>query len=224
VNHAVADEAAWDALVEGVRSHGALMIPAGDDPPAQFADVELTLQNANGGDIVTVTVQVAQVLGDQVALLVTGEAKDQLTEADYAGQKSSAQQPLWARVAAMTRPEKMRLAKRGNAEARRLLLNDPDPALHSILLTNPGATAMEIASWIKSNSASPSMIRTITERPELMGNMTVCEALVNNPHTPSNVAVKLVARVSLDTAKRIAKSGRGKAAVVTAARRRVLRK
>ena len=119
--------------------------------------------------------------------------------------------------------QKLRLAKHGNAEARRLLLKEPDPALHLQVLNNPGITGAEVAALIKGGAASPGFVRAVASRAELVGQGSVMEALVLSPKTPLDIAVKLMGQVPLALAKRIAKTGKGRGAVVQAAKRRVTR-
>jgi hypothetical protein len=134
---------------------------------------------------------------------------------------TSGQAPLWAQYAQMHKRDKLKLAKFGNADARRVVLKDRDQSLHIHVLANPGLTAKELSSIIRNKQASPALLKRVLERTDFMSNISVVEALVFNPHTPLREAEKLVAKVSMDAARRITKAQNLRAPIVRAARRRV---
>ncbi len=131
--------------------------------------------------------------------------------------------PLWAKWEDMSKAERIRVARYGNADARRMVLKDRDPMLHRMVLNNPGLTPNELVALLRGGAASSALVRAVTERSELVGNITVADALVHSPHTPLDIAVRLVAKIPIESAKRIAKAGNLRAGVVGAARKRVLR-
>ncbi len=226
------DDAALAALKADVATHGALSLPLGDvAPPTLFARVAVTIC-LQGNVLAEVTGQVVQLLpGGLVAVLVDEAARAHLIDADAAAARApapaalgdSSSEPLWARLADMSKVEKLKLAKHGNADARRLILKLPDPMLHLQVLTNPGLTANEVAALIGGGAASPSFIKGVLARPELAGNLAVMEAMVLSPHTPLHDAIRMVDRVSIELARRIAKGGKARGQVVHAAKRRVTR-
>lgn len=157
------------------------------------------------------------------------EPDDEGDEAEGAERKgyrrgSLDDEPLWKRWASMTKPEKMRVARYGNQAERRIVLKDRDTSLHLQVLNNPGITPREIAGLIKAGRVNSVFLRHVLERSQLMSNRVIAEALVTNPHTPIPVAVRLVDRIPIEMARRIAKSGELRAPVVAAARKRVVRR
>ena len=130
----------------------------------------------------------------------------------------------WKRYEGLSRAEKLRLARYGNANDRRLVLRDKDAALHLHVLNNPTLNGRELAALIRAGGVSVAFIRRVTEHAQWMGNASVVEALLHHPQTPINIAVRLVDRVPMQVAKRIAKSGNLRGQIVTLARRRVLRR
>lgn len=231
----IEDKEAWEVLRGQVESKGGAMVacPAGFTPqPFTTVDVEFAVR---GRVVVSATGQIVHISPDgHIALTFTGEARDRVSaakvrEGGKAGPgKASGDEPpgqaAWKRFERLTKPEKIRLARYGNQVERQFILRDKDASLHQLVLNNPGLTARELASLIRGGKASGAFIRKVTERSEWMGNSTIVEALVNHPLTPTDIAVRLIGRVPIQLAKRIAKSGSGKAQVVAAARRRVLRK
>ncbi len=226
----IAGEPGWGKVIDQVRDHGAALIPHSDTgsiSPLAPATVQFLHGNQ---EIVQVTGQVIQILQDQFALAFVGEEKERLMAAvcpaEPKGKKEADEgdKPLWHRYSEMTKPEKMRLARRGNADARRLVLKDRDPTLQLHLLGNPGITAREIAGLIRSGSASHEFLRRVISRADLTGNAAVVEAIVRNPHTPIKLAVQLVPKLQKEVVRRIAKSGNLRGAIVSAARKRVIRR
>lgn len=130
--------------------------------------------------------------------------------------------PLWMRYVGLPMAEKVRLARQGNLEARRLVLKDRDQSLHQHLLNNPGLTTEEVAMLIRSGGAGAAFIQGVAKRPDLLSNPGVAEAIVLHPRTPVPLALQLVPRLSLDVARRIARSGELRLPIVQAARRRVI--
>ncbi len=226
----LADDAALAALQADLTAHGALSVPLGGmATPALFARASVTV-TLRGALLAEVAGQVVQLLpGDQVAVLVDEGDRARVQEPAAAqapaasGTGDYSSEPLWARIADMSKAEKLKLAKHGNADARRLILKLPDPMLHQQVLTNPGLTATEVASLIGGGAASPSFIKAALARSELASNLAVMEAMVLSPHTPLHDAIRMVDRISLELARRIAKGGKARGQVVHAAKRRVTR-
>ncbi len=226
----IPDDAALTALRKDLTTHGALSVPLGGAPaPALFARVALTV-TWRGALLGEAEGQVVQLLpGDQVAVLVDEAqrapliASDPTVTAAAAKEGDYSSEPLWSRIADMGKAEKLKLAKQGNADARRLILKLPDPMLHQQVLTNPGLSANEVAALIGGGAASPTFIKGVLTRPELAGNLAVMEAMVLSPHTPLHDAIRMVDRISLELARRIAKGGKARGQVVHAAKKRVTR-
>ena len=123
----------------------------------------------------------------------------------------------------MSKPERIKLARSGNQAERRAVLKDRDVSLHTHVLNNPGLTTKELAQLLRGGGVSAGFVRKVTERAELMGNSAIVEALVVNPLTPIDIAVRLVARVPPEVARRIARSSNYRPQVVAAAKKRVTR-
>ena len=228
---ALEDEAALAALRADIEAHGALSAPLGGaPPPALFARVTVAV-TLRGALLAEVEGQVVQLLpGGLAAVLVDEDQRALLLAADGAAPAQSeggagdySSEPLWSRMAELSKAEKLKLAKHGNADARRLILKLPDPMLHQQVLSNPGLTANETASLISGGAASPSFIKAVLTRQELASNLAVMEALVLSPHTPLHDAIRMVDRIALELARRIAKGGKARGQVVHAGKKRVTR-
>ena len=225
----------WTSITTQLRDHGAAMFAFNGPAPQAFSTVTVTICRS-GTELGRATGQVINVVGEQVVLsfgdderekllsLHFSEASNKNNEKEPFLQVVGEEQPLWLRYETLTKGEKINLARRGDATARRLILRDRDQTLHLHVLDNPKLTARELAGLIRSGAANRQFFDRITQNQQLMNNPAVVDALVNNPHTPIKVAVGLVAKLQLETARRIAKTGNLRQEIVRAARKRVITK
>lgn len=233
------------AMKKGLEEHSALLVGAeSETAPPLNSEVEVSILGVGEVEAVRVSGRLVQLLPTGTGVVLVNDSAKQLVmgagfdgtgfdgtagaaednTADSADdEKSRADQtaPLWAQFAAMSKQEKLKLARNGNADARRIVLKDRDQSLHQHVLNNPGLTSKEVAAFVKNKLASPAFIKRILERTEFMSNATIVEALVFNPHTPTRDAVKLVGKISNDAARRITKMQALREPIVRAARKRV---
>lgn len=137
---------------------------------------------------------------------------------DRAGRDS----PVWKRYQEMTRVEKIKVARGGNEAERRAVLKDRDSSLHHFVLNNPNMKPKELAALIRGGGVSGAFLKKLCERHDFLSNRAVAEALVVNPQTPVDVAVRLVGRIPVELCRRIARSTNYRPQVVNAAKKRVL--
>lgn len=223
----------WQELLEQLRSHGGMQVAVEQGQlPAPFAEVTAEFR-VDGHPVVSATGRVVHIGDDgEVSLMFEGAEKEALLDADLEsadfedGPIAGAidDRPLWVRYDEMSTPEKMKLARRGGVDARRLVLKDRNPALQIHLLKNPGLSGKEVASLIRAGGANASFIRRLAQRKDLMSSPSLVEALVKYPGTPIPLAVKLVGRLNLDVVRRIAKRGKLRMPIVKAARKRVIKR
>ena len=218
------DDEGWRKFRQSVERDGGALVEVSREP-ALFEQLKIRVV-VNGGPLVELVGQVVHYSPRGEAALTFDEAAR--TELERAGRRLVArastqmdEEPIWARYQAMSKPERMRLARSGNELERRAVLKDRDVSLHLQVLNNPQLTAKEVAQLIRGGGVSAAFIQKVTERRELMGNPMVVEALVVNPLTPVDIAVRLVERIPLEVARRIARSGNYKPQVVAACRKRV---
>ncbi len=219
------DASSWEEVGAQVRAHGgAALLDRGlalEDPPLGDHDVRF-LKMGSGeilwegrGRLVQVTpTGLAVVFANPDALLATPWESEAEAEAET---------PLWQRYPELSKAERIALARRGNADARRAVLRDRDQSLHVYLLSNPGLTSGELASMLRSGAPNPLFLSQVAKRADLMRDASVVEALVRNPKTPIQIAVQAVAKLPLEVAARISKQARLRKQIVTAARRRVVK-
>ncbi len=225
LNVTITDETEWKTLVEHVSSMGAAMVPHGGQQPLR-PGLEVSLELAHAGQpLLTLKAEVIHVYEDQVAVGLQPAEKDKLCDFKFGAPKEAVEaepKAMWKRYEQLSKVEKLKMARHGNADARRRVLKDRDSSLHMHVLNNPGLKPREISSMVRSGYVNPDFLKRIVGRKDLMANHEVVDSIINNPHTPVPVAVSLLPRLRLEAVRRIAKQGRLRDAIVKAARKRVI--
>jgi hypothetical protein len=126
---------------------------------------------------------------------------------------------LYAQILAMGVAAKLKLALRGNKDARQILVRDTNRLIRRCVLQNPRIADGEVLAIARNRSADEELIRAITEHREWMRNYQVQLALATNPKTPLVVALKQVAALAERDLRQIAKSKNVPQAVAAQARR-----
>ena len=129
---------------------------------------------------------------------------------------------LYAQLLTMGVTEKVKLALRGNKEARMLLARDGSKTIRRYVLQNPRVTEEEIVAFARDRQTDEEMLRAIMNRREWMKAYQVRLALVRNPRTPLANAIRIMGTLLQRDVERIAKSRDVPQAVVAQARRTLL--
>lgn len=216
----------WREALRSAAEHGGIMGRLdGPERPALYAPVTVTIV-VDGAAIGTAEGQVLTVTptGDLALAVVAGKLPSNEPRAAAAGavapQAAGADAPLFKQYESLSRPEKMHWAKFGSESQRRQILRDRDASLHPLVLQNAQLGGRELAQLLSSGSVSGQFVVAVAERDALHRDPAVVLALVQNPVTPVHVAERLVARLPLETAKRLAKSGALRLPVLSAAKKR----
>jgi hypothetical protein len=128
-------------------------------------------------------------------------------------------QNLAAKIGQMTVAQKLKLALRGNRETRAILMRDTSVMVQRFLIENPRLTDDEIVSIAKSRIVVSEILTKLSRNREWMRNYLVRHALVQNPRTPSAIAVGLVPTLQERDQRLLAKSHSVPSVVAGAARR-----
>lgn len=196
---------------------------AGDAKPPLYATVRATIL-VEGETIGVVEGQVLTVTpSGELALAVRATSLPSASAAHTAPAPvpaSAAEAPLFKQYETLSRPEKMHWAKFGSESQRRQILRDRDASLHPLVLQNAQLGGRELAQLLSSGSVSGQFVVAVAERDSLHRDPAVVLALVQNPVTPVHVAERLVARLPLESAKRLAKGGALRLPVLAAAKKR----
>jgi hypothetical protein len=145
-----------------------------------------------------------------------------LVEEPAAG--ATVEKTLIQRVQAMSTPERIKLALRGNREARVLLIRDPNRLIRRFVLQNPRLADDEIVAIAKNRSADDEILRIVAASRDWTKNYQVRLALVTNPKTPLVLALRFLASLHERDVRLLAKSKNVSATVAHQAKRIVLQK
>ena len=131
---------------------------------------------------------------------------------------------LLLQLQSMPVSERIKLALRGNRDARMLLLRDANKMIRRFVLQNPRIGDEEIIAVAKNRSAADARLRMIGESREWTKNYQVRLSLVTNPKTPLVLALRFVNGLNERDVRMLAKSKNVSATVANAAKRVVLQK
>jgi hypothetical protein len=131
---------------------------------------------------------------------------------------------LFAQIVGMTIGQKIKLALRGNHDARTILIRDTNKLIRRFVLLNPRISDNEIIAIAKNKSADDELIRMVTERREWMRNYQVRLGLATNPKTALPVALRQIPTLDERDVRNIAKSKNVPQAVAAHARRLIFTK
>jgi hypothetical protein len=123
------------------------------------------------------------------------------------------------RVRDMTVSERIKLALRGNKEARMLLLRDSNKMIRRFVLQNPRLTDEEVIALAKNRTADDELLRLVAESREWTKNYQVRLSLVTNPKTPLVLALRFVSTLPERDVRALAKSKNVSATVANQAKR-----
>lgn len=212
-------------------SRGGLLVRIpGTDDITQFMPVKLEL--AVSATVVVLDAQVVQVfpiagvavtftpsraLESWVAAACATASEDKDPEHTVVGDEKTP-----ARPAALETSDRISTALRGNRDERAAILRENNPALHGHVLKNPGLQLDEIANIAKMRTVSPELLRQIADRREWAQRPEIATALVRNPKTPVNVAVRLLDFVPATELRQLAKDQHTRTPIQHAARKKVL--
>ncbi len=129
---------------------------------------------------------------------------------------------LQAEIRAMRIGERLKLALKGNRDARTLLLRDANHLVQRFVLQNPRITDEEIVALAKNRNIDRELLDGICHRKEWVSNYQVRLALATNPKTPLAMAVRFVPTLLPRDLRLLAKSKNVPAAVNGMAKRLVI--
>lgn len=207
-------------------SRGGLLVRADvGDQLQQFEDIKLEL--VAGATVIVLEAQVLQVFpGTGVAVKFT---PNRALEAWVAGARATASDDRDAEhsivVPGASGPgeaDKINRALRGSRDERAAILREANPSLHSHVLRNPGLQLDELAAFAKLRTVTPEFLKQIADRREWAQRPEIALALVRNPKTPVNVAIKLLDYVGAAELRQLAKDTHTRTPIQHAARKKVL--
>jgi pentose-5-phosphate-3-epimerase len=109
----------------------------------------------------------------------------------------------------------------GDRIARMLLMKDSNKAIHLFVLRNRQLTSDEVRIMASYRNINPDALQRIAQNQEWMRDQRIVAALVANPKTPPQVAMRLVERLPVAEIRRLARSADAPKAVQRAARQKL---
>ena len=134
-------------------------------------------------------------------------------------ESAAAPRSLYAEILTMKVGQKIKLALRGNHDARMILIRDSSKLIRRFVMLNPRITDNEVIAVARNKSADDELIRMITERRDWMRNYQVRLALTTNPKTALPLALRQLGSLDDRDVRHIAKSKNVPQAVAAHARR-----
>ena len=134
-------------------------------------------------------------------------------------QEGDREQSLIKQIASMTVGQKTKLALSGGKDARVLLSRERSETIRLLLLKNPRITEAEVAQISASKESTKEMLSQIGTNREWIRHYQIKHALVCNPKTPINLAIKLLEQLKERDIRLIGKSKNVSTAVSAGARR-----
>jgi hypothetical protein len=130
-----------------------------------------------------------------------------------------ANKSLYAQILSMTVGERLKLALKGNRDARSILIRDPNRLIQRFVLMNPRLTDEEVIGIARNRNIDTEILRIVGEHKGWPRNYQVKLGLVTNPKTPLATALHFVSSLMERDMRMLAKSKNVSATVVAQARR-----
>jgi hypothetical protein len=191
----------------------------------------LTVASAEAACVEIAAAAVAELLaaialhaGDATAQAgaVSARLVDPSARRDDAVADAHAPMSLERKLMTMAVGEKVQLALHGNREARQLLMRDRAGVVQSSLVRNPKITLDEVQALARAPQLSPETAETLAQHPTYGASPQIAMALVRNPRTPVPTATQLIARLSPNDLRVVAKGLGVRTQVAAAARKRLV--
>lgn len=123
------------------------------------------------------------------------------------------------RIMKMSAKDRVKLAMRGNREARSILIRDPNRIVAQAVIQNPRITEQEIEKIAAMRTVPEEVLRQIASNRHWIRIYPIIHNLVRNPRTPIPIAMNLIARLHLKDLEAISKNRNVSEAVRTQALR-----
>ncbi len=156
----------------------------------------------------------AELPQEAVKIELPAEAKE--GTADLSDQQ---RQSLYQKIQKMKVSEKIKLALRGNKEARGLLVRDTNKIVATSVAKSPKLTDGEVLKICQSRNVCEEVLRIISNNKEWTRNYQIKLELANNPKTPLPMAIKFIGFLRDSDLRMLTRSKNIPQALATAAKR-----
>ena len=131
---------------------------------------------------------------------------------------------LYTQIQHMSVGERVKLALKGNRDARMILIRDPNRLIQRFVLHNPRITDDEIIMVARNRNLDADLLRFIGEHKHWPRNYQVKLALVTNPKTPLATALHFVASLMERDVRFLAKSKSVSGTIAAQAKRLIMQR
>jgi hypothetical protein len=131
---------------------------------------------------------------------------------------------LYDQIVHMKVGERVKLALKGNRDARMILIRDPNRLIQRFVLQNPRITDEEVQMMARNRNLDTDLLRLIGDHKYWPRNYQIKLALVTNPKTPLAIALRFVSGLMERDIRFLAKSKNISATIATQARRLVIQR
>ncbi|MEZ4846812.1 MAG: hypothetical protein R2877_07755, partial [Bdellovibrionota bacterium] len=135
---------------------------------------------------------------DDIPIEFLDDSKDDVSE--------SMRQSVYQYVQTCNTGKKIKLALKGNKEARMLLIKDSNKVVSSAVIKNPRITDAEVLTACQNKSINDEILRLITMKAEWVKHYSVQFALANNPKTPFQTALRFTRMLTVNDLKKLSKN------------------
>ena len=113
---------------------------------------------------------------------------------------------LSQRIQKMRVGEKIKMAMKGNKEARTILVKDTNREVFMAVLANPGLKESEVEMLAKNTGTNADILRAIGRNREWAANRNIMLSLVMNAKTPIEISIRFLPRLMKKDLEFISKS------------------
>jgi hypothetical protein len=131
---------------------------------------------------------------------------------------------LYNQIVHMTVGERVKLALKGNRDARMILIRDPNRLIQRFVLQNPRIGDEEVLMMARNRNLDTDLLRLIGDHKYWPRNYQIKLALVTNPKTPLAIALHFVSSLMDRDIRFLAKSKNISATIANQARRLLMQR
>ncbi len=110
-------------------------------------------------------------------------------------------QTLIQKISKLTVPQRVQLALKGGAEERRALIRDTSKVVQRAVLQSPRLSDREVENFAGQSNLTEEVLRLIAGNRNFRKNYTVIRNLMNNPKTPLDVSLHMLAMLNAQDLK-----------------------
>ncbi len=191
--------------------------PAADNPALEVVRNLSNVEPLSASDLLQV-----ESIGTKADTIALPQALTEEKEQDPIKAINSDDEDIRQKLGRASIPEKIKYALFGNGFVRSALIKDANKIIQQCVLKNPRITPIEIEEFARSPHVSEFVIRSISNSAQWMKSYSLKNALVNNPKTPGDIALKWLRYLNEGEIKKIARSKQVPSLISTTAKKRLI--